>query len=93
MFYVDGADISGLPLRAATLRTFVLELLEEVRSRPRATTPSTAARWAAVVNVITRSGSNEFHGDIMGYTKIASPICWGAPGPLLAGHLLLRISL
>ncbi len=66
MFYVDGADISDFHYGGEP-QNIVLELLEEVKVTASGYNAEYGGSMGGVVNVITRSGSNEFHGDIMGF--------------------------
>ncbi|MFO7732911.1 MAG: TonB-dependent receptor plug domain-containing protein, partial [Candidatus Aminicenantes bacterium] len=66
MFYVDGADISDFHYGGEP-QSIVLELLEEVKVTASGYNAEYGGSMGGVVNVITRSGSNEFHGDIMGF--------------------------
>ncbi|OGD15478.1 MAG: hypothetical protein A2W20_06545 [Candidatus Aminicenantes bacterium RBG_16_66_30] len=66
MFYVDGADISDFHY-GGDPQNIVLELLEEVKVTASGYNAEYGGSMGGVVNVITRAGSNEFHGDIIGY--------------------------
>ena len=48
-------------------RTCRLSSSRKSKSRPALTALSTAKSTGGIFNVITKSGSNEFHGDIFGY--------------------------
>jgi len=66
MWYMDGADITqghtGVQGQSA-----VMELVEEVKVTASGYNAEFGGSMGGVVNVITRSGGNTFHGDIIGY--------------------------
>ena len=66
MFYVDGADISDFHY-GGDPQNIVLELLEEVKVTASGYSAEYGGSMGGVINVITRSGSNDFHGDLMAY--------------------------
>ena len=66
MFYADGADISDFHYGGSP-QSMVLELLDEVKVTASGYNAEFGGSMGGVVNVITRSGSNEFHGDFIGY--------------------------
>jgi hypothetical protein len=76
MFYVDGADISDFHY-GGDPQNIVLELLEEVKVTASGYNAEYGGSMGGVVNVITRSGSNEFHGDILGYFENSQPYMRG----------------
>ncbi|MCX6570805.1 MAG: TonB-dependent receptor [Candidatus Aminicenantes bacterium] len=66
MWYMDGTDVTGV--RLGTLgQGAVMELVEEVKVTASGYTAEFGGSMGGVVNVITRSGGNAFHGDILGY--------------------------
>jgi len=66
MFYADGADISDFHYGGSP-QGIVLELLDEVKVTASGYNAEYGGSMGGVINVITRSGSNELHGDIMGF--------------------------
>ena len=66
MFYVDGADISDFHY-GGDPQNIVLELLEEVKVTASDYNAEYGGSMGGVVNVITRAGSNDFHGEIMAF--------------------------
>ena len=66
VWYADGADITNFHLGTRG-QNVVLELLDEVKVTASGYNAEFGGSLGGVVNVITRSGSNEFHGDIMGF--------------------------
>jgi hypothetical protein len=66
MFYADGADVSDFHYGGSP-QPVVLELLDEVKVTASGYNAEFGGSMGGVINVITRSGSNEFHGDIIGY--------------------------
>ena len=66
MFYADGADISDFHYGGAP-QNVVLELLDEVKVTASGYNAEYGGSMGGVINVITRSGSNQFHGDLIGY--------------------------
>ena len=66
VFYADGADVSDFHYGGAP-QAVVLELLDEVKVTASGYNAEFGGSMGGVINIITRSGSNEFHGDIMGY--------------------------
>ncbi|MGB9763950.1 MAG: carboxypeptidase regulatory-like domain-containing protein [Candidatus Saccharicenans sp.] len=66
MWYIDGADITDLHV-GTRAQNVVLELLDEVKVTASGYNAEFGGSMGGVVNVITRSGGNSFHGDIMGF--------------------------
>jgi len=64
MFFVDGADMTDFHLGIKG-QNIVLELLDEVKVTASGYNAEYGGSMGGVINVITRSGGNEFHGDIM----------------------------
>jgi len=65
-WYIDGTNVTdihyGLPSQSV-----VMELLEEVKVTASGSNAEFGGSMGGVVNVISRSGGNEFHGDLFGY--------------------------
>jgi hypothetical protein len=66
MWYADGADITDFHYGDRG-QSIVLELLDEVKVTASGYNAEYGGSMGGVINVITRSGSNEFHGEILGY--------------------------
>jgi len=66
MWYADGADISDFHYGDRG-QSIVLELLDEVKVTASGYNAEFGGSMGGVINVITKSGSNEFHGDVMGF--------------------------
>jgi len=65
-FFVDGADVTCFHL-GIKAQSIALELLDEVKVVASGYNAEFGGSMGGVINVITRSGSNTFHGDIIGY--------------------------
>ena len=66
MWYMDGADVTQ-PHIGTRAQSAVMELVEEVKVTASGYNAEFGGSMGGVVNVITRSGGNSFHGDIVGY--------------------------
>jgi hypothetical protein len=66
MFYIDGTNINNIHKGYRALG-MVMEQVEEVKVTASGYTAEFGGSMGGVVNVISRSGGNEFHGDIYGY--------------------------
>jgi hypothetical protein len=66
VFFVDGADMTDFHLGVKG-QNIVLELLDEVKVTASGYNAEYGGSMGGVVNVISRAGGNEFHGDIMGF--------------------------
>ena len=64
MWYADGADITDFHYGDRG-QSVVLELLDEVKVSASGYNAEFGGSMGGVVNVISRSGGNEFHGDLM----------------------------
>ena len=64
MFFVDGTDVTDFHLGIKG-QNVVLELLDEVKVTASGYNAEYGGSMGGVINVISRSGGNEFHGDIM----------------------------
>jgi len=65
-FYIDGTSINNLH-RGYQNQTMVMEQVEEVKITASGYTAEFGGSMGGVVNVISRSGGNEFHGDLYAY--------------------------
>jgi len=66
MWYVDGADVTNIHIGLKG-QNVVLEMIDEVKVTAAGYNAEFGGSMGGVVNVITRSGGNAFHGDLMGF--------------------------
>lgn len=66
MFYIDGTNINNIH-RGYQAQSMVMEQVEEVKVTASGYNAEFGGSMGGVVNVISRSGGNAFHGDIYGY--------------------------
>jgi hypothetical protein len=66
MWYMDGADITGVHL-GTNAQGAVMELVDEVKVTASGYNAEFGGSMGGVVNVITRSGGNAYHGDVSFY--------------------------
>jgi len=65
-YYIDGANTTGVELgQQGTTLTF--EFIEEVQVKSGSYSAEYGRATGSVISVITKSGGNEFHGDLFGY--------------------------
>jgi hypothetical protein len=76
MWYMDGTDITGVHI-GTRAQGAVMELVEEVKVTASGYSAEFGGSMGGVVNVITRSGGNAFHGDLMGYYEDNSILMQG----------------
>ncbi len=76
MWYMDGSDITDAHIGVRD-QSAVMELVEEVKVTASGYNAEFGGSMGGVVNVITRSGGNTFHGDIMGYYEDNSKLMYG----------------
>jgi hypothetical protein len=67
VYYVDGTNVTSIHVGTVVQGGVVMEQLEEVKVTASGYNAEFGGSMGGVVNVITRSGGNEFHGDIFGY--------------------------
>ena len=65
-FYVDGTNINNMRI-GTQQQSIVMEQLEEVKVSASGYSAEFGGSMGGVVNVISRSGGNEFHADLFGY--------------------------
>jgi hypothetical protein len=66
VFYIDGTNITNIHV-GTQAQAIVMEQLEEVKVTASGYSAEFGGSMGGVVNVISRSGGNEFHGDVYGY--------------------------
>jgi len=66
MFYVDGTNINALS-KGLQAQSVAMEMVDEVKVTASGYSAEFGGSMGGVVNVITRSGGNSFHGDMFGY--------------------------
>jgi hypothetical protein len=76
MWYMDGADITQIHV-GTRAQSAVMEMVEEVKVTASGYEAQYGGSLGGVVNVITRSGGNTFHGDILGYYNSNSRMMQG----------------
>ena len=66
MFFVDGVNTTHM-FTGDTAQQVVFEFIDEVQVKSSGYEAEFGGSMGGVINVITRSGGNEFHGELMGY--------------------------
>ena len=66
MYYIDGTDITNMELGTSG-QDAAFEFIDEIQIKASGYQAEYGGALGGVVNVITRSGGNEFHGEIIGY--------------------------
>ncbi len=66
MFYVDGTDITDL-YTGVRGQGVAFEFIDEVQVKASGYQAEFGGSLGGVINVITRQGGNDFHGDVIGY--------------------------
>jgi len=66
MWYIDGTNVTNIHV-GLRVQSIVMEQLDEVKVTASGYSAEFGGSMGGVVNVISRSGGNEFHGDIFGY--------------------------
>ncbi len=70
-YYIDGANTTGVELgQQGTSLNF--EFIDEVQVKSGSYNAEYGRATGSVISVITKSGGNEFHGDVFGYYDAAS---------------------
>ena len=70
-YYIDGANTTGIELgQQGTNLNF--EFIDEVQVKTGSYNAEYGRATGSVISVITKSGGNEFHGDVFGYYDAAS---------------------
>jgi hypothetical protein len=65
-YYIDGANTTGVELAEQGTR-LNFEFIDEVQVKTGSYTAEYGRATGSIINVITKSGGNEFHGDLFGY--------------------------
>ncbi len=65
-YYIDGANTTGVELGQQGTR-LNFEFIDEVQVKTGSYSAEYGRATGSVINVITKSGGNEFHGDVFGY--------------------------
>lgn len=76
MWYVDGTDTTDMHIGTQD-QNVVFELIDEVQVKSSGYSAEFGGSMGGVINVITRSGGNAFHGDIIGYYDDHSKLMYG----------------
>ena len=66
MFYVDGQNTNSV-FGGINAQNIVFDFVDEVQFKSSGYQAECAGSLGGVINVVTRSGGNEFHGDVVGY--------------------------
>lgn len=76
VFHIDGTDISDIGI-GTQAQNAAYEFVEEIKVTASGYPAEFGGSMGGVVNVITRSGGNAFHGDIVGYYNDDSRLMQG----------------
>jgi hypothetical protein len=66
MYYIDGTDIGNM-MTGARGQGAVFEFVDEVQIKASGYEAEYGGAMGGVINVITRQGGNEYHGEVIGY--------------------------
>ena len=69
-YYIDGANTTGVELGQQG-KNLNFEFIDEVQVKSGSYNAEYGRATGSVINVITKSGGNEFHGDLFGYYDAA----------------------
>ena len=81
MFYIDGVDVTN-PVSGVQGQNASFDFIEEVQVKSSGYMAEFGGSLGGVISAITRSGGNEFHGDIVAY--YSGSALRGTPRELLA---------
>jgi hypothetical protein len=76
MWYVDGTNTTNMHI-GTQAQSAVFELVDEVQVKASGYSAEFGGSMGGVVNVITRSGGNAFHGEVVGYYNNNSKLMQG----------------
>lgn len=76
MWYVDGTDTTNMHI-GTQAQDAVFELVDEVQVKSSGYPAEYGGSMGGVINVVTRSGGNAFHGDILGFYNDHSRLMYG----------------
>jgi hypothetical protein len=76
MWYVDGTDTTNMHI-GTQAQSAVFELVDEVQVKSSGYPAEFGGSMGGVINVITRSGGNAFHGDIIGFYNDHGKLMYG----------------
>jgi len=76
VWHIDGTDVSDIAV-GTRAENVVYEFVEEIKVTASGYPAEFGGSMGGVVNVITRSGGNEFHGDLVGYYSDNSQLMLG----------------
>jgi hypothetical protein len=76
MWYVDGTNTTNMHI-GTQAQSAVFELVDEVQVKASGYAAEFGGSMGGVINVITRSGGNAFHGEVVGYYNNNSKLMQG----------------
>ena len=66
MYYIDGADTTNI-VKGSSGQSASFDFVDEVQVKASGYQAEFGGSLGGVINVVTRSGGNEFHGEVIGY--------------------------
>ncbi len=66
MYYIDGTDVTSI-VNGARGQSASFDFVDEVQVKASGYQAEFGGSLGGVINVVTRSGGNEFHGEVMGF--------------------------
>jgi hypothetical protein len=66
MYYIDGADTTNI-VKGSSGQSASFDFVDEVQVKASGYQAEFGGSLGGVINVVTRSGGNEFHGEVLGY--------------------------
>ncbi len=66
MYYIDGADTTSI-IQGNSGQSVSFDFVDEVQVKASGYSAEFGGSLGGVINVVTRSGGNEFHGEVVGY--------------------------
>jgi hypothetical protein len=66
MYYIDGADTTNIK-NGSSGQSVSFDFVDEVQVKASGYSAEFGGSLGGVINVVTRSGGNEFHGEVLGY--------------------------